>query len=533
MFEISLAGVNANGREMQRVVSGLFAEQIKPELERLFDQLSNPDEWISIDRLEIDLGRMNARSFEKEFSGAVCRKIDEKLKQTIHRVQMASTSRHTGEPEVYIETELQAGIRMMIGFLRSGQLEKREYRGRKITSLAVLMNLLLMLDPDAVAEALIPEIEDPVSRRRLILQLDDSELEHLLISVIPKKGPGSRIGDSASRAVELIRFLIQSDKKSRFSSSIPHHEFRVAAWGVLLQDDFDGLTSATLSGESGVAALLEELFSRELFTAGQSREITLRLKEIEGQLSSGRLKSIQQTAWQRGINEFLNRLEGGNMKVPARGGEQEPKSHIKGSAGKLRGLTNGKDKSQPEVKMPREREKRPGIKVFEQEGVLVQNAGLVLIYPLLPAFFDRVGLLENRKFISEEAPGRAVHLLQYAVTLREQTPEEELLLNKLLCGMEADQPVIPGIEVTENEKLETEKMMNEFVRQWSALKGSSAKSVRGTFLQREGLLRSDGGGAGWTLTVERKSPDVLLDRLPWTLSFFRLPWNRSIIRVEW
>ena len=55
--------------------------------------------------------------------------------------------------------------------------------------------------------------------------------------------------------------------------------------------------------------------------------------------------------------------------------------------------------------------------------------------------------------------------------------------------------------------------------------------LRDAFLKRDGLLikKED----GWLLQVERKTLDVLLDKIPWGYSTVSLPWNSYLVFVEW
>ena len=163
----------------------------------------------------------------------------------------------------------------------------------------------------------------------------------------------------------------------------------------------------------------------------------------------------------------------------------------------------------------------------------VQNAGLVLLHPFLVRFFDQAGLVKEKQFVSQDARVRAVHLLQYIVTGEQQTPEQELFLNKLLCGLEPEYPVPSGIEITRQEIEESENLLNSVVGHWKALKKSSPEAVRSTFLRREGLVSREGMYGGWKVTIERNTFDVLLDRLPWGLSMVKMPWNSYLIHVEW
>ncbi len=163
----------------------------------------------------------------------------------------------------------------------------------------------------------------------------------------------------------------------------------------------------------------------------------------------------------------------------------------------------------------------------------VQNAGLVLLHPFLVRFFDQTGLVEEKQFVNQNARVRAVHLLQYIVTGEQESPEQELFLNKLLCGLEPEYPVPFGVELTRQENEESDNLLKSVVGHWKALKKSSPDAVRTTFLRREGLVSREGMHGGWKVAIERNTFDVLLDRLPWGLSMIKMPWNSYLIHVEW
>lgn len=173
-------------------------------------------------------------------------------------------------------------------------------------------------------------------------------------------------------------------------------------------------------------------------------------------------------------------------------------------------------------------------KIWEKaDEAWVQNAGLVLLHPFLVRFFDQVGLVKEKQFVGQDARVRAVHLLQYIVTGEQETPEQELFLNKLFCGLEPEYPVPSGTELTLQEREESENVLKSVVGHWKALKKSSPEAVRTTFLRREGLVIREGMQGGWKVMIERNSFDVLLDRLPWGLSMIKMPWNSYLIHVEW
>lgn len=160
------------------------------------------------------------------------------------------------------------------------------------------------------------------------------------------------------------------------------------------------------------------------------------------------------------------------------------------------------------------------------------NAGLVLLWPLLPELLRRVGLLADRRFVGADAARRAVLLTQHLVDDGADWPEHILALNKLLCGVALDAPVPRRFSPTADEAREVGELFDTVRSHWAAVGTTSNAGLREAFLQRAGRV-TPLEEAGWKLTVERKAYDLLLDRLPWGIGVVRLPWMRAPLYVEW
>jgi len=165
------------------------------------------------------------------------------------------------------------------------------------------------------------------------------------------------------------------------------------------------------------------------------------------------------------------------------------------------------------------------------EEVFVSNAGLVILWPYLGRFFTGIGLLTEGRFQSQEAAERAALLCHYLVAPNEQPSEPSLALNKLLCGLELAYPISLEITLTENEQSAIEELLSAAAGNWAALKTTNPNALRQLFLQRNGSLQIKDGN--YLVRVERKSHDLLLDKLPWSIANIRLAWLDSLIRVEW
>jgi hypothetical protein len=195
----------------------------------------------------------------------------------------------------------------------------------------------------------------------------------------------------------------------------------------------------------------------------------------------------------------------------------------------------------PDVKLPRfvrltapiSLEVNPAVdlRFSDSDEVYVTNAGLVILWPFLEHFFKHVGLVEEKHFKDDAARQRAAGLLQYVASEDESPPEYLLPLNKVLCGLDADEVFDFGPPITELEIHECGNFLTCVIAQVPILHDMSLPGFRGTFLLRQGQLSTRDGV--WLLRVERETYDVVLDRFPWTISWVKLPWMQGPIQVEW
>jgi len=214
----------------------------------------------------------------------------------------------------------------------------------------------------------------------------------------------------------------------------------------------------------------------------------------------------------------------------------------------------------------------------EPGGIPVENAGLVLLAPYLPPFFKQLGLellgqnqlpesfklsgtskqstilstadqraetkedtTHDSSLLPAEAEAKegithhykAVHLLHYLATGQERPEEPLLVLPKILCGLPLETPIPQDLDLSEEEKLEANRLLEAIVRNWPVLKKTSPDGLRSGFLQRAGLLSWSESRVSWVLQVERLGQDLLLEKVPWSYSVVKLPWMGAMVGVEW
>lgn len=364
---------------------------------------------------------------------------------------------------------------------------------------------------------------------------------------------------------QVAAFLASSVLRQRLISALP--EGRVYELvGMLAPGGFSFLSSylkdidIVLSEHSALQGISNRyrtwLHEYTLATAGFTFTSSIRLTEqafIQGFIKfmagkEGRsfIQSLLvfETAARKVIPELVTQLPLLISRIKRRLEEEKKKKQLKEREQKeqenLRRKMQNKLKKELERKQEEEKqrkaneEKHSMNEEMEEPGdsIYVSNAGLSLVAPYLQRYFEMLGLVSGGKFLNDRAAARGVHLLQYMATGAEEDESEyELAFNKLLCGLATWWPVEPTGALTDKERETTGQMLNAVLRNWPAMKSTTPETFRESFFQRQGrLLR---GEKHWTLSVEKKTFDVLLTNLPWSFSTIKFPWMEKVIYVEW
>jgi hypothetical protein len=106
-----------------------------------------------------------------------------------------------------------------------------------------------------------------------------------------------------------------------------------------------------------------------------------------------------------------------------------------------------------------------------------------------------------------------------------------MVLNKVLCGVAAEARIPRRLDIEAVEREAIEGLLGAMIQHWGALGNTSIAGLRESFLQRDGTLRLEDGT--WTLDVQERAYDMLLDRVPWTFRTIKLPWMPRLIQVDW
>ena len=164
------------------------------------------------------------------------------------------------------------------------------------------------------------------------------------------------------------------------------------------------------------------------------------------------------------------------------------------------------------------------------EGLYVTGTGMVLLHPFLGELFTHLGLVDEGRFVDEDARQVAVQVLGYLAFGSEGRVEEVLILAKLLCGMPLDEVLLP-VNLSAAALEGADELLAAVLKHWAALKTSSVPWLREQFILRTGKLQQV--DAGWKLVVENRAQDVLLAKLPWGFGVISLPWMDDMLHVSW
>lgn len=164
-----------------------------------------------------------------------------------------------------------------------------------------------------------------------------------------------------------------------------------------------------------------------------------------------------------------------------------------------------------------------------QNGLSVENAGLVLLWMECGRLFRTLGYVVERQFVDATAQQRAILLLHY-ICYGEGIlgSEEDWLLNKLLCGWPPEMPVDPALTPDAAAQQAAAEMMATYLETWRKDRKFSAAWFSTAFLQREGVLLRRADGA-WVLEVSGRTEDVLINKV----SMVKYAWMPHILYVRW
>ncbi len=551
VIEIQLPGDYEHGRQVQDQIAGLFSSKVIPVMEAVFDSVADDDTTLRLDKLVIDLGKLPVK-FDRRFAKLVERKLHAELQEILINNRLKNQLRELGisgskdERNARFISAEESELEILAYYLRSGRLPWNaggDFRGKPFS---VWFRQLCEKFPEGMIRILNSELRSGRQRTRFVYRLNDSELSESLVFIA-----ASRLGMQALRDLEFIllltELLSETILKMNRSGTLASHKRRAAVWSSVIER----VTTQEAASVKGLVnwRWMENLLLRAL--PGLKSQENYQIEELIASLIE--LANIPRTkaeieirkVLQSGIDSWqVAKKEQPSDTYQDHGNEDRVKQHPEIPNREWKDIEYVL-KSEIINRMERSPEaKREDINPWSEfirnkdyskplSPVLIRNAGLILLHPFLIPFFKERGLLEGKSFKSDEAQQRAVFMLHYLATGETECPEDDLVLNKILCGLETDHPLVQGVELSGNDKSACTDLLESVISHWKVLKRTSPPALQQNFLQREGSLSWQSSGRSWKLVIERKTPDILLNRLPWGLSIVKLPWCKNLIYVQW
>ncbi len=529
IIELQLSG-QQDAFELQNAVTKLYYSKVVPLIEKLCDQLSDPQTIHRIDTLEINLGTIDINDFEQEY----ITKIEAAIKQPLTEMIQPSDFSGTMDQEAENVSGSMSGLHKTfkgtkgVGFRSSTQPTKLTYthapqsrqpipprpgnvplspQTKDLEQLSYFLQTGTLpwwseiLSKQALAECCdrvittSPNLIKPIfwqvfqqerQLKRLIYQFNDERLLKITNLFVPSLS--NFIADYNSDIWDILQ--INDSLKV-----IPPNLIRLEQWrGIFLSLSFDKTGNP------------------------EKRQIT------------------QKSLWHLATRFQLNYFDFVNQMVKTVDSLTREGKRCKSELPEIIAeivASPSRENLVREAELPTPSENlQNSINIFNNTNeIYIDNGGSILLHSFLNSFFQTIGLVQKKCFINSAAAERAVLLIQYLVEATTEPPEHSLPLNKVLCGIDILEPVEATLDITEQEQSECEALLTAVIQNWSILKNTSIEGLRQAFLQRKGILRIRDGN--WLLQVEPETYDVLLEQLPWSINIIKLPWMNNVLYVQW
>jgi Contractile injection system tape measure protein len=472
VLDVDLPGTEADGLALQRRLPGMCADVLWPAIEAVLGAIDQGDSYVYLDRLAIDLTLHSIDGFESELADAVQRELQDHFRR--HPLRRAAPSGAAGDPGEPPSPGApgEPGTPGDVQHRTFGQTVNQALytflrTGRLPWSFRLTPGRTLeQMVQDAWHDALGRRDPPPAIRQQL-----------LTVLTLPEARERLAIQFAAGFALAVLRSLSPD----------------VAALLTQIEAALGGASPASPTARA---------FTRQV-----------RVNAIEAAAAGRRPRphSLVRSAW-----TTLSPAGRADRTLAAALEREWPGSTRAGSA--------------PVPVLAEPAPARPATpEGGETGGLLVDYAGIVLLHPFLPRFFERLGIAAGGELMD---PSRALCLLHHLATGDLTAPEHRVTLAKALCGLPLEQPVEADVGLTDAETAEATALLEAAIRHWEALRSTTPDGLRAEFLQRPGVLSLTSDG-DWLLQVETRTADILLDQLPWGFSPVWLPWMSHLMMVEW
>ena len=184
----------------------------------------------------------------------------------------------------------------------------------------------------------------------------------------------------------------------------------------------------------------------------------------------------------------------------------------------------------PAERDKKERDRKRPSAADKLAAIPVCNAGVVVLWPLLPSLFSQLGLWEKDHFINPQAQINAACWLDMLIWDDDRARQERMPFTQWLCGLPLDID-LDGELPDEQQAERLQQWLTLLPVQLAGWRSLAVSDIRSLFLQRSGQLVTASGAS--KLVVQPEPFDILLNEWPWPLDTLMLPWLEQPLPVTW
>jgi hypothetical protein len=469
----------AFGKEVQSQLSGLLEKDFYPKLELLLDQYTNVKHTWSIDLLELELPKISKRNWKNELVNYSLSQIEDYLKNKVPSFE--NNNNQVIENNHFISNEAYLSF-LFFHFLKTGVLLDNSISKNLDTILAEIK-----IDDDFLEKLFENFEKEMIYLERWIFTMPTFFKEKVMDSIFDfQKIPFSVLNDivlkNTSNALE-IKLLKEKLAKEK------------------------ALTSQWLELLNWINYSLKKLSAKQLIF-----EKFVQLSKLHWDISLEEIKLFFKIMNNDSKTEFVFDQMQSFLKKFSNDKVSDSLDTTFYATEKPLSLTKSNSTDTNHIQF-------------------ISNAGLVILHPFLSSLFEQLNLCKNTLWKTKMSQHKAVLLSQFLITGQDKIDENELVLNKILCGLPIESVVNTHLKITKKEKEKCKSLLEAVLEHWKAMRKSSIEALQETFLQREGKLEIKRDG--FELWVEEKGYDILLEQLPWGIGMVKTPWMEEYLTCNW
>lgn len=466
------------GKEIQNTLSDVLEKDFYPKLELILDQYSIENyEW-EIENISLDLPQISQKDWRKELVNQTLFKIEEYLKDHFPVLELNKTKEQL--ENFGFESQTKFAENLFFGYLKTGIIAENSYS----------KNI------DEIVEAI--EISE-LFIEKIIHVLDESKTTLIRFYFNCKESFKEKVNSEITK-YSISKQLISQVLKVFFNSEIKFSSVEeLENW--LDDENIFSESKNVQTKDNQKNAFNENNENRTLFKFDKDALSQENKSKDSNEIGNGEISMNKGEITGKNKENNINFNEVNNQKLKTDNGNHPENFIINASESQISSL-------------------------------YIDNAGLVILHPFLLNLFQKLNLCKDEVWIDKKSQHKAVLLTQYLVTGQEVFFENELILNKLICGFPIENVINTKQKISKEEKEICNDLLLVVIDYWTVMKNSSVEALRETFLQRAGKLSLSETRSS-ELWVEEKGVDVLLSSLPWGISMIQTPLMENFLHCYW